>query len=48
MFKLPKHETKSTLESKLINFEQNLGVAKTSTAGAEENLGQYHSTFHVW
>ena len=46
MFKLPKHETKSTLESKLINF-WNLGVAKTRTADAEENFGQYCSTFKM-
>ena len=47
MFKLPKHETKSTLESKLINFWTELGVAKTGTADAEENFGQYCSTFKI-
>ena len=41
MFKLPKHETKSTLESKLINFWTEL------QKHAEENFGQYCSTFKI-
>ncbi len=28
-------------------FGQNLGVAKTRTADAEENFGQYCSTFKI-